>query len=446
MSLTEQDRINIINFKEILVEHNMDSVYSQLSFYIATNVIKRLTEEHCNSSDHEQESKNDTNDTNDTNDIDSINELDNKLYISPESLKKIILTINQNIKRRNQKSGKKFALYVFQYVKIIYDGDPLYIKNTIIGNKPVGNYPETFKTISIKYNNISKIIDLNDRIALYFNKFNKGIDNTFDSIDHYINEDGYWDTHSNVPTRNLSNIYLPKKDKMNIVNDLLKFVQKDTESKYMKRGIKYKRVYLLHGVPGSGKTSLVWALASKLNYDISSFVFDPKTTDITLKKLIQMLPKKSILLMEDMDCLFKERKSNDELKNGVTLSGLFNILDGISSKHGMIVFITTNYINSLYDEAFIRPGRIDYYLKFDYIKEEEVKEIYKVFMDKIYTEDMCNKFYRAYQKLNVTCSVALLQKYLFKYDNDPENAIKNIKEIKDIKRVTTMDTNKDMYM
>ena len=76
MSLTLQDMENISNFKEILVEHNKDSIYSQLAFYIATNVVKRLSIEHSDSSNHKQEIKNDTND------IDSINELDNKLYIS----------------------------------------------------------------------------------------------------------------------------------------------------------------------------------------------------------------------------------------------------------------------------------------------------------------------------------------------------------------------------
>ena len=127
-------------------------------------------------------------------------------------------------------------MYIFKYVKIIYDGEPLYIKNTIFGNEPSGQYPQTFKTISLKYNNVSKIIDLNDRIALYYDKFSMGCDINFNSIDHYINEDGYWDTHSNVPKRSLSNIYLPKKDKENIVNDIFKFV-KETIEKYMKRGI-----------------------------------------------------------------------------------------------------------------------------------------------------------------------------------------------------------------
>ena len=129
MSLTEQDNENIINFKEIVIEHNMDSIYSQLAFYIATNVVKRLEKEYSYSSstssstsssnkqdadnadnaDNVASSTTGTNDIVDThvisypNDIESIDELDNKLYIPPESLIEIKLTINQNAKKEKSR-------------------------------------------------------------------------------------------------------------------------------------------------------------------------------------------------------------------------------------------------------------------------------------------------------------------------------------------------------
>lgn len=45
-------------------------------------------------------------------------------------------------------------------------------------------------------------------------------------------------------------------------------------------------------------------------------------------------------------------------KTGCTLSGLLNVLDGVSSQEGRILFMTSNVAHRL-DKALIRPGRID---------------------------------------------------------------------------------------
>ena len=44
--------------------------------------------------------------------------------------------------------------------------------------------------------------------------------------------------------------------------------------------------------------------------------------------------------------------------NRVTLSGLLNCLDGVTSTEARIIFMTTNYLERL-DPALIRPGRVD---------------------------------------------------------------------------------------
>jgi chaperone BCS1 len=40
------------------------------------------------------------------------------------------------------------------------------------------------------------------------------------------------------------------------------------EEYYLERGIPWRRGYLLHGVPGSGKTSTILAIASELQLDV----------------------------------------------------------------------------------------------------------------------------------------------------------------------------------
>ena len=80
-------------------------------------------------------------------------------------------------------------------------------------------------------------------------------------------------------------------------------------------GINYKRVYLLEGLPGTGKTSLITALASKYDLNIGIFNFDSKTTDSVFSKMVKILPDNSALLLEDLDGLFQARKEGDINKN-----------------------------------------------------------------------------------------------------------------------------------
>ena len=60
------------------------------------------------------------------------------------------------------------------------------------------------------------------------------------------------------------------------------------------------------------------------------------------------------------------------------MSGILNILDGIHHTNGLITIMTTNFVDRL-DKALIRPGRIDYRIKFNYAVKEQIEQMYNVF-------------------------------------------------------------------
>ena len=78
-------------------------------------------------------------------------------------------------------------------------------------------------------------------------------------------------------------------------------------------GIPYRRGYLLHGPPGSGKTSFIQALAGALSYDICVLNLSERgLADDKLFHLLSNVPERSFVLIEDIDAAFNKRVQTTE--------------------------------------------------------------------------------------------------------------------------------------
>ena len=160
--------------------------------------------------------------------------------------------------------------------------------------------------------------------------------------------------------RPLESVILDQGVKERILGDVNDFLGR--QRWYVDRGIPYRRGYLLYGPPGSGKSSFIQALAGELDFGVAMINLSERgITDDRLAHLITKLPTRTILLLEDADAAFMNRKKVDaDGYRGatVTFSGLLNALDGVAAGEERIAFLTTNHIDRL-DEALIRPGRVD---------------------------------------------------------------------------------------
>ena len=221
----------------------------------------------------------------------------------------------------------------------------------------------------------------------------------------YTYNDG-WDYSEGYAPRLLESVILDSGEKEQLVNDVARF--RKSKERYSRLGVPYHRGYLFYGPPGTGKTSLVSAVAA--NFGLSVYCVNlAEFNDRTLMNAVNQIPSNSVLLFEDIDCMKSSQvrtgsnsavggdqklagsgaeKESIADRNGVTLSGLLNVLDGFFAPTGVLFAMTTNRIEAL-DPALLRPGRIDYKLYLGNASDRQKMELYRRFFPEASDSEAC---------------------------------------------------------
>lgn len=228
--------------------------------------------------------------------------------------------------------------------------------------------------------------------------------------------------------RPLDSVVLARGKMEALVSDIERF--EGMETWYSSRGIPYRRGYLLYGPPGCGKSSAIQAIAGHLGYGLAVLsLADRHISDDRLAYLMNNLPEKTILLLEDIDTVVPRRDANHGNGNnhcGLSMSGLLNAIDGaVAAAEARIIIMTTNDKDSL-DGALIRPGRIDLMMEIGVVTEAEQGE------------RMFHRFYqtssslkRQFGELSIGRSPATLQAVLIDHPDDPNGALHKLQQLHD---------------
>lgn len=257
-------------------------------------------------------------------------------------------------------------------------------------------------------------------------KNNKKIKNKNESLFLYSYSEGYWEDIKRIKKRKLNTVILDKEVKQEVQKCIDNYNNKDLKKRLSELGINHKMNLILSGLPGTGKSSLMYSIASHLDKDISTIDFNSnKLSDHSFICATNKIPEGSIFCLEDVDALYIERQKKEE--NRVSFSCILNFLDGVYSKGDLITIITTNHIDRL-DKALIRPMRIDNIINFTHCSKYQYNEIFKlIFPDK---DEIREQLYKIIRNKKYTTS--MLQKFFIRFIYEPEKLIDNVKMFEEL--------------
>ncbi|KAI9638064.1 P-loop containing nucleoside triphosphate hydrolase protein [Dioszegia hungarica] len=308
--------------------------------------------------------------------------------------------------------------FLEQVIRIRYKGCWIWVSNEPGGN-PYRVHGGTMKITTLGYQKHALRSFLAAAHAAFYAKEEREL-----LIFHSESGAGYteWQDPISRPSRPWSSVILPLKEP--ILKDMERFLSNKESRWYAARGIPHRRGYLFHGEPGAGKTTLVTALASRLRLDIYVIsICQNGMDDNKLSELFRNCQPHSIILLEDIDRIFSANQSistgssstigpktasgdgsstpfiltppqNGEVEAAisggpegqeqteekkepsvVTMSGLLNAIDGVSSQEGCILIASTNHPEKL-DPALTRAGRFDVRVPFHSASPEQARLLF----------------------------------------------------------------------
>lgn len=159
----------------------------------------------------------------------------------------------------------------------------------------------------------------------------------------------------------------------NVIDDIKHFL--DTKDLYDKFHRKFKHTILIHGAPGTGKSSLINNIVNEFNIRYTVYL---QTSDAGDLNAIRSAPSNELqlLVIEDIDKLMLGGADfKDQNVFGSPIAGhLMQFLDSSTSLDNIIILITTNHLEKL-EKSMVRKGRVDTIIEMKNLNRTEAEEM-----------------------------------------------------------------------
>ena len=131
-----------------------------------------------------------------------------------------------------------------------------------------------------------------------------------------------------------------------------------------------KKGLLFYGPPGTGKTHTIHYLARALEGHTTLLISAEQVSLLSEYMTLARLLQPSIVVIEDVDLIARDRRQMNSPCEEVLLNKLLNEMDGLKEEADILFLLTTNRPESLEAALAARPGRIDQAIEFPLPDEE----------------------------------------------------------------------------
>lgn len=234
------------------------------------------------------------------------------------------------------------------------------------------------------------------------------------SIYRHVAASYSWDHFKDIKPVSLNNIIQPKSVKEPIIQTVNNW--RKNKERLKDKGISLSLCLLFDGAPGSGKSSMVLALAYEYNMNVYTLNLNSIVSLNSLHQAVSNIPSNSIVQIDEIEDVYEGREAkNKDCK--IPFSGFINILSGSMTNDNVLFILTSNDISKL-DPALTRPGRVNLISTFVVPDVNMINE----YVSKFFDTD-CNLT----NITNMPTSMSQLEELCIAYINDYEGLINKLK-------------------
>ncbi len=172
-------------------------------------------------------------------------------------------------------------------------------------------------------------------------------------------------------------VILPKKTLDLLDRNVIHFIQQRPQLAKFQQAT--KKGILFYGPPGTGKTHTIHYLAKALEGHTTLLISAEQVGVLSEYMILARLLQPSIVVMEDVDLIARERMQMGSACEEVLLNKLLNEMDGLKEEADILFILTTNRPEALERALSSRPGRIDQAIEFPLPDDEGRQKLVRLY-------------------------------------------------------------------